>query len=99
MCYIDLLHKSAGSFCVFVKALRNEFSTELTYKKRYPVPDTDLEISGGGGGVIQTLRQEGGTVSKNFFSTLRVSVWFKNRGEGPGPPGPSRGSATDILVT
>ena len=45
MCYIDLLYNSAGAFCVWVKAIKNEFST-------------DLEI--GGGAVIQTLKGGGG---------------------------------------
>ena len=36
MCCIDLLHNSAGAFCVWVKAPKNEFST-------------DLEIGGWGG--------------------------------------------------
>ena len=44
--------------------------------------DSDLQVTGGGGG-------EGGggpypeireTVSKTFFSALRVSVWSKNKG-------------------
>ena len=38
---------TAGAFCVRVKALRNEFSTELAYKERYPALDTDLKIRGG----------------------------------------------------
>ena len=43
------------------------------------VPDPDLEISWGGGGVV---------VSKKYFSTLWASVWSKNKGS----PG---GSATE----
>ena len=56
-----------------------------------PAADPDLRIGGWGGGVIQTLRLGGGRVSI-FFSTLRTSVWSKNKGGGP--PGPSPGSAT-----
>ena len=41
------------------------------------VPDADLEISKGGGGV-------GG---RAVIQTLLVSVWSKNKG-GPAPPGP-----------
>ena len=34
------------------------------------MPDTDLQIRGGGGGL------------KHFFSALRASVWSKNKGGG-----------------
>ena len=53
----------------------------------------------GGGAFIQTLRWggEGGWGSpKKFFSTLRTSVWSKNKGEGGGL-GPFPLSATDII--
>ena len=86
MCYIDLLHNSAGAFCVWVKELKNKFSTELTYKKRYPAPDTDLEIRGVGGS--SRSLDKGGAGLQNLFSALRASVWSKNRGEGPRPPEP-----------
>ena len=36
------------------------------------MPDTDLQIRGGGGG----------GVIKNLFSALRASVWSKNKGGG-----------------
>ena len=48
------------------------------------VPDADLEISKGGGGV-------GG---RAVIQTLLVSVWSKNKGGSGSPPGPSPGSAT-----
>ena len=48
------------------------------------VTDPDLQIGRGGGG---------GRSPKTFFGALRVSSWSKNKG-GPGPPGPSPGSAT-----
>ena len=72
MCYIDLLYNSAGASCVWVKAPKNEFST-------------DLEIGGWGGHPDPYIRGWGGgePVSKNLFS-----VWTKNRGEGSGSPGP-----------
>ena len=46
---------------------------------------------GGGGLVIQTLRSEirdrGGVRSpKKFFSTLRASLWSKNKGDPLDPP-------------
>ena len=47
--------------------------------------DPDIHM-GGGGGVIQTLRQGGNPVSKKNFSALRVSVWYQNNGGGPGTP-------------
>ena len=43
------------------------------------MPDTDLQIRGGGGGCL-----------KHFFSALRASVWSKNKGGGDSP-----GSATE----
>ena len=63
---------------------------------------TDLQIRGGGGAVIQTLRYDWGwrgAVSKTFFfSALRVSSWSKNK-EATGPPYPSPGSASESDVT
>ena len=56
------------------------------------MPDPDLEIRGGGGGVIQTLRQGGPFPPPNFL-VLRAPFWSKNRG-GASPPGPSHGSDT-----
>ena len=52
---------------------------------------------GGGGGRRHPDPEIGGErSSKNFFSTLRASVWSKNKEAPapPGPPGPSPGSAT-----
>ena len=48
------------------------------------VPDADLEISKGGGGVGR----------RAVIQTLLVSVWSKNKGGSGSPPGPSPGSAT-----
>ena len=56
------------------------------------MPDTDLEISRGGGAVIQTLRQGGGGQSL-FLRPLVPQSGLKIRGE-PRPPGPSPRSAT-----
>ena len=58
------------------------------------MPDPDLEIRGRGG-VIQTLRQEGGGRSpkKSFLALLRASFWSKNKGGGA-PQGASHRSAT-----
>ena len=42
------------------------------------MPDTDLQIRGGGGGR---------GCLKHFFSALRASVWSKNKGGGGGSPG------------
>ena len=57
----------------------------------YLVPDPNLEIRGGGGSHPDPLIRRGRgaeAVSKNF-STLRASVWPKNKGgRAPGPPGP-----------
>ena len=71
MCYIDLLYNSAGAFCVWVKAIKNEFST-------------DLEI--GGGAVIHTLKGGGGgwAVSKNLFSVWTKNRGEEGPGS-PGP--------------
>ena len=46
------------------------------------VPDPDLQISS-----RPLDKGEGGPVSKKIFSTLRASVWTKNKGRG-GRPGP-----------
>ena len=70
MCYIDHLYNSAGAFCAFVKALRNEIITELTYKKRYPVFDTDLEM---GGGSSKPLDKGGPGLQKFVFGPSRLS--------------------------
>ena len=39
----------------------------------------------------------GGAVSPKTFSALQALVWSKNMG-GPGPPGPSPGSDTVVIV-
>ena len=49
------------------------------------VADPDIQIGGGGGGVIQTIRQGGYPVFKEIFSPLWVSVWYKNNGGTGGP--------------
>ena len=55
-----------------------------------PAPDPDLEIGGGGGG-------RGDWSQEKFFSALQALVWSKNMG-GPGPPDPSPGCATVVIV-
>ena len=52
----------------------------LSYAK-HAVADTDLQ-KGGGGHPDPEIR-EGGS-QKNFFSALRASVWFKDKGGGGG---------------
>ena len=53
--------------------------------------DPDLQIRGRGA----DPDIKGGAVSKKIFSALWASVWSKNKGgQGPGPLGPSPGSAT-----
>ena len=55
------------------------------------LPHPDLKIRGGG---IQTLRYVGGSLQNIFFGPLGVSlVWQKG---GPGPLGPSPGSAAEF---
>ena len=58
----------------------------------------ELQIGGGGG---QSARpgDKGGPVAKNFFSAPRASVWSKNSGGTPGPPGCSSGSSTTFQLT
>ena len=51
MCYIDLLYNSAGAFCVSVKALKNEFSTDLEIGGWGGHPDPYIRGGGGLGGV------------------------------------------------
>ena len=51
---------------------------------------------GGGVGGGHPDPEGGCQVSKNFFSSLCVSVWSKNKGVGP--PGPSPRSATDFVT-
>ena len=73
MCYIDLLYNSAGAFCVWVKAIKNEFST-------------DLEI--GGGAVIQTLKGGGGA-GRCPKICCRFGLKIEGRkGPGPQGPSP-----------
>ena len=58
--------------------------------------DPDLQIKRGPGHPDRDIRgggEGGGGLKKKFSSALRASVWSKNTG-GPGPPGPSPGSAT-----
>ena len=52
---------------------------------------------GAGGHGYPDPEIRGGEVSKKFFWALWASVWSKNKvgGGGTGPPGPSRGSATE----
>ena len=46
------------------------------------MPDTDLEVGGGGGHLDPEIRG-GGQSPKKCFSALRASVWSKNKwGEG-----------------
>ena len=58
------------------------------------VADPDLHMGQGGNGHLDPDMRGGGPVSKKHVSALQASVWSKNKG-GPGPPGPSPGSATE----
>ena len=60
------------------------------------VADPDLQIGGGGGAVIQTLRQEGSPVSQKNFFRLCGPHFGQKIMEGGGPPGPSPGYATGV---
>ena len=67
------------------------------------MPDLDIEIKGGGGGVWggQSSRpldnEEGGRSPQKIVSALWASVWSKNKGgRVPGPLGASPGSATEL---
>ena len=51
------------------------------------VLDPDLEIRRGGWAVIQPLHKGGAVPPPIFFSAVKASVWFKNKG-GPWPPAP-----------
>ena len=55
------------------------------------MPDPDLEIRGDPRALDKEgpLEKEGGQSPKK--------VWSKNKGGGAGPPGPSPGSATDLI--
>ena len=59
------------------------------------MPDQDLEIRGGGGGVrsSRSLKKGGPGLEKKFFRHFGPHFGGKIRGD-PGPPGPSPGSAT-----
>ena len=83
MCYIDLLYNSVGAFCVWVKAPKNEFSTDLEKGGWGGHPDPYIRGWGGGGGRCPKIC---------FRFGLKIE------GKGPGPQGPSPGSAS-ILVT
>ena len=52
------------------------------------------KVGGGGGRSSRPCDKGRGRLQKNFFSALRASFWSKNKG-GPGPRGPSPGSASD----
>ena len=61
------------------------------------VADPDLHMGGGGGGggrSSRTWHEVGGRSPKNMFRLFRPQFGLKIRG-GPGPPGPSPGSATE----
>ena len=55
----------------------------------------DLQIRGGPGHPYLKMGGRGGAVSKNIFSALGASVWFKNEGEARALPGPFPRSATE----
>ena len=73
MCYIDLLYNSAGAFCVWVKAPKNEFST-------------DLEIGGWGGHPDPYIRGGGGGGCPKIC--FRFGLKIEGKGPGPQGPSP-----------
>ena len=60
------------------------------------IGDPNLQTGKGGGGGRGHPDPEinRGQSPKKFFSALLASVWSTNKGVGPGPPGPSPGSAS-----
>ena len=67
---------------------KHEFNTinmlyplkKLSYSKN--PPDSDPEISGGGGRSYRTLDEGGGSVFQKIFLALQASVGSKNKGGG-----------------
>ena len=66
--------------------------------RRLTVVDPDLQIrrGGWGGHPDPEMRGGGGLPPKKIFSALQASFWSENKDGGPGPPGPSPGSATEF---
>ena len=65
-----------------------------------PNPDPEIEVVGVGvsGLLSRPLDKRGGHSPKKSFLAFWASVWSKNKGESPGPPVPSPGSATVLNV-
>ena len=58
------------------------------------MPDPDLEMGGGGGHLVSSIKGRAGLL-KTIFRPFGPQFGPKIRG-GPGPPGPSPGSATGL---
>ena len=59
-------------------------------------PDLQIRRGGWGGHPDPEMRGGGGLPPKKIFSALQASFWSENKDGGPGPPGPSPGSATEF---
>ena len=78
------------------KWTKDNLGTQSVDKAPFSVAEPNIQMGGGGvGAVVQTLRGDARS-QKNFFSSLCVSVWSKNKGAGL--PGPSPRSATDFVT-
>ena len=78
------------------KWTKDNLGTQSVDKAPFSVAEPNIQMGGGGGGGGPPEPGGGCQVSKNFFSSLCVSVWSKNKGVGP--PGPSPRSATDFVT-
>ena len=71
----DIYVMGSGSIFMELTSFQS-FSSLQSENGSILVPDSDLEIKGGGVGAV----------SKGIFSALRASVWSKNKGETQAPP-------------
>ena len=79
------------------KWTKDNLGTQSVDKAPFSVAEPNIQMGRGGGGRSSRPWDKGDARSpKNFFSSLCVSVWSKNKGAGP--PGPSPRSATDFVT-
>ena len=74
--------------------MTNIYSILLIKTANYNAGSRPLN-KGGGRSPKKPLDKGGGGLQKKMLSSLRASVWSKNKG-GPGLPGPSPGSVTEL---